>query len=332
MLKPNFGFKITLAVFIFSLILTGCAKKSEEFYKPGASGYGPNAEKNTEAKKGEISDVCKFFDADFVYSATGKPIVKVEPSPIPALSLQHCQYYTEYKDDFYKLPDGKVMPGGPWISIHYESNLDVEKQKEGNKFLGRTLKTDPRIKMDHFLSIQEDGLINEIYLVMGPSKFISINRSSGQILSEEEDILFAAKVAEKIQGNLSFEIKKNPATLIEEKKVDTTPTQQDAVKQFINYLSDKKFDEALNMMDANDQTKQMWKTNFNTIKSLKVESVEPYWLEEWTADRQMYKFILDVSVTPEGEQIGWENGKNFRWVTMQNNNGVWQVHELANNP
>lgn len=329
MLTPIPGFKIVLAVFVFSLVLTGCGQKNEEYYKPNAVGSG---QKSTADSKASIDDVCTYFDADFVYSATGKPILKVEPSPIASLSHLHCQYYTEYKDDYYKISDTKTMPGGPWISIHHETALDVEKQKEGNKALGWTLKTDPRIGMEHFLVIQEDGLINEIYLVMGPSEFVSINRSSSQILSEEEDIIFAAKVAEKIQGKLSLEIKKNPAVLIEEKKVDTAPTQQDIAEQFINFLVDKKINDALNMMDADEQTKQMWGVNFNTIKSLKVESVEPYWVEEWTADRQTYKFTLDASVTPEGESYGWENGKNFRWVTVQNNNGVWQVHELANNP
>jgi uncharacterized protein YaiL (DUF2058 family) len=49
----------------------------------------------------------------------------------------------------------------------------VEKQKKGQEMLGRTIKTDPRIEMDHFIVWQPDGLINSIYLVLGPEKFIS---------------------------------------------------------------------------------------------------------------------------------------------------------------
>lgn len=108
--------------------------------------------------------------------------------------------------------------------------------------------------------------------------------------------------------------------------------QQETAVKFINLLSEKRIDEAIAMMDANEDTKQGWGVNFNTIKSLKIKKVEPVYEEDWTAEREIYKFTLEVSVTPEGEGYGWENGENFRWVSVEKNNGVWQIHELANNP
>jgi hypothetical protein len=97
-------------------------------------------------------------------------------------------------------------------------------------------------------------------------------------------------------------------------------------------LADKKIDEALEMMDANQATKDMWRTNFKTIKSLRIKSVNPAFQEGWTSTRQSFKFDLEVSVTPEGESYGWNQGQNARWVSLQKNGEIWQVHEIANNP
>jgi hypothetical protein len=60
--------------------------------------------------KWELStDICKDFSADFVYSAIGKPIVRVEPSTIAGIF--RCEYYTTYQTDYYKLPNGTAQPG-----------------------------------------------------------------------------------------------------------------------------------------------------------------------------------------------------------------------------
>ena len=47
----------------------------------GNKGYITGEEAAKMQVKGDVdTDICKQFDADFVYSSTGKPIVKVEPS------------------------------------------------------------------------------------------------------------------------------------------------------------------------------------------------------------------------------------------------------------
>lgn len=319
-------------VLISAFLLSGCGKKTGDGV---GGGTGGNMAK---VAKGDVgNDVCSFFDADFMYSAMGKPIVRMEYSPLRDHS--YCQYFTSYQEDFYKMPDGRVSPGGEWVSLGTD-NLNVDRQKKAMEFLGRTITTDSRIKMENFLATQEDGNINSIYLVINPNRFLSVDRSSGAVLTNEEDILLAVKIAEKIQGKISFDLKKNPtAVKAETPGVTTAPTlgadkgkQEETARNFINFLSEKKIDEAIAMMDANENTKQGWGVNFNTIKSLKIKKVEAVYEEEWTAEREIYKFTLEVSVTPEGEGYGWENGENFRWVSVQKSSGVWQIHELANNP
>jgi len=41
---------------------------------------------------------------------------------------------------------------------------------------------------------------------------------------------------------------------------------------------------------------------------------------------------LEVKTKPAGEEMGWQQGQNYRWITLQKNGEVWQIHELANNP
>lgn len=109
-------------------------------------------------------------------------------------------------------------------------------------------------------------------------------------------------------------------------------SQIDRAKEFFQFLSDKKIDEALAMMDAGESTKQAWGVNFNTIQSLELKKIEPVYEDEWTSARQIFRAELEVKVTSEGEGYGWSQGQNTRWLSLEKNNEVWQVHELANNP
>ncbi len=261
----------------------------------------------------EIRDMCGQFSAEIIEEASGKQIVKTELKNNGA----YCQYFTEYSDDYYKLPNNKVSPGGLYFSLNYE-NLSIENQKKSHEFLDRTITTDPKIPMEHFLVIQEDGIINEVYLVIDENHFFSINRSSNKVLSEEEIINFAVKIAGIIKKGIP--------------KVSQSANQIEVVRKFFDYLSEKNVDEALKMMDANADTKQGWGVNFNTIQALKIKNMEPVYEEEWTSVRQVFKADLEIKSTDAGEQYGWNQGINMRWVTVEKNGDTWLIHELANNP
>jgi hypothetical protein len=318
---------LLIYLIIIMLTATGCTKTVDK--KTGLNNSTQDNNK-IESKKGDVdNDICKQFDADFIYSVLNKPVVKVEQPPLK--SVFGCHYYFDYKEDFYKLPNNTVQPGGSYVSIILD-NLSYENQKKGNEVLERKLSTSEKIKMEHFIATQENGLINTIVIDINPSRFVSVNRSSGQVITNDEQIDLAAKIAEKIQGQLTLEIKKNPVELKAEEVSPVGDSQQAVADNFLKLLADKKIDEALNMMDANSQTKAMWRTNFTTIKSLKVNKIEEAFKEEWTSQHQVFKVELEVQVTNEGTGYGWENGKNFRWIFLQPNNSIWQIHEIANNP
>lgn|GEM_PF-3900490 len=89
-------------------------------------------------------------------------------------------------------------------------------------------------------------------------EFVNVERGDTQVITNEENILFAVKVAEKLNGKLSFKVTKNPVdtTTDEEKALAAEPSHEQVVKDFFAFLSDKNIDGAIAMMDANAETKQ----------------------------------------------------------------------------
>ena len=134
-----------------------------------------------------VEDICGQFTKEFVENMLGLSILKIEKPTNDR--LYNCKYF------FSDQPAGT----GTYVMLNLEY-LNAENQKKGHQMAGRTIKTDPRIQMKHFIVWQKDGLINEIYLVLGPEKFISINRSSGKVLDNEKDIEFAANLAKEIKN------------------------------------------------------------------------------------------------------------------------------------
>lgn len=326
-------FSLLPIVLLFSL--TGCAKKNTITVADGKGGFKQVEDKSDakedKAKKGDIStNICEEFTADFIYSVIKKPIVKVEPSKLA--TVYACDYYTDYKADFYK--DAKynyVGAGGPSISIVLD-NLSVAKQKEAREYLGLTLDTNAKINMENIVSYRKDKSIWSVDLVINPNRFVWANYSH-KAITDDELINLAAAMADKIQGRSRIKIETNPIDLAEAKAKEMGESQQAVATLFFDKLGGKKIDEVLQMMDANDNAKQGWGVNFNTIESLKVNKIEEAFKEEWTPSRQSFKVELELKVKPEGEQIGYLNGKNFRWITLEKNAaGAWLIHEIANNP
>ncbi|MFH1077968.1 MAG: hypothetical protein V1745_01635 [Patescibacteria group bacterium] len=301
------------------------------------AGCGPSKDTSTSTgtdtsatPRGDVNqDICAFFTPDFVHSATGRTIVRVEPSKIAGVFA--CRYFLDYSEDFFLLPDGSTMPGGPNIDIVLD-NLNVEKQKTGLTALGARIGTDSRVDMEHYVVRREkDDSVWEVALVINPNRFVWVSTLNEGHLTDEEVIGLAAKMADLIQGRSTLRIEKNPIDL-SAPEADTSPTQEGAVRSFFDAIGGKDIEGALAMMDADDGTKAGWRQNFGQLASLKVVAVEPTFQEEWTAERQTYKTELDVKLQSGDEAMGWTNGRNFRWVTMQKVGDLWKVHELANNP
>jgi hypothetical protein len=129
-----------------------------------------------------IEDICGQFTQEFMENILGQKLAKIEP---PAISgIYNCRYYLNDKDYL-------------WLNLDY---LSVENQKKGHEMMNRKVETDPKIPMENMVVWQGDGLINEIYLVLAPEKFISLNRSSTAVLDNDKTIGLAVKLAQEIKN------------------------------------------------------------------------------------------------------------------------------------
>ncbi len=129
-----------------------------------------------------VEDICGQFTPEFMENMMGRKIV----------SIQKPQHWSLYNCTYYFDQNKYIM-----LNLEY---LDPENQKKGHELVGRSIKTDPEIDMEHFIVWQEDGEINEIYLILGPRKFISLNRSSTSALNNQDMINLAVSLSKVIKN------------------------------------------------------------------------------------------------------------------------------------
>src|SRR3989344_2453240 len=108
-------------------------------------------------------NICDEFSKEWVSSVTGKTITRVEN-----LDSNVCQYYVDDNN---------------FITLRL-NNSSAENHKKGQITLGRTITTNSEIQMEHFVVMQENGIINNIVLVLNPNLYLSVDRSSTNAASE----------------------------------------------------------------------------------------------------------------------------------------------------
>lgn len=281
-----------------------------------------------EIKVGE--DVCGEFNKEFVEKALGKIVVRTKRFDMTGTHV--CTYFLNDVD---------------FVAIHAE-NLSAAIQKKGQMEMGRTIVTNPKINMEHFIAVQPDGLINTIYLVISPNFFVTVDRSSGKAATEEEIIDMAVKVVDRIQKgeNVGTSPRLSPTTLFSPTTVPTVtksvvplPQEQDVLRSFFSVIDEGRPSDAAKMMNTtDDSTLQAWAVQFNAFQSIKVKSIESSMPEEWTSDTHTYKVILDVVMKPEAANVqpipnyGYDNGENYRWISMKKVGNIWKIQGLGTGP
>jgi len=278
--------------------------------------------------KKEISvgtDVCREFPKEWVSEAMGKTVVREKQFDMTGTHV--CTYFVSENS---------------FVAIHFE-DLSVETNKKGQGEMDRIIKTDSRIPMEHYVVWQENGLINGIYLVLGPNKFVSLDKIVKDVpISDEEFIAFAVNVVRRLQsGENVVTSEVTPQEKVDRPLDESGTNHKSIAESFYKALAERKIVEAIAMMTKscvpNDETKQAWGVQFNAFKKLTVKSIEPAMQEEWTDSKETYLVTMDVEMTPESENgpvpfYGYENGTNSRWITLENENGTWKVADIATGP
>jgi len=120
------------------------------------------------------------------------------------------------------------------------------------------------------------------------------------------------------------------------------PQETDIAHSFFNLIGEHKPSDAVMMMTPvntnDDSTKQAWAVQFNAFESMSVKSIESSMQEDWTETAHSYKVILNVKMKPEAANVvpmpnyGWDNGENYRWVTLEKVNNKWMIGGIATGP
>lgn len=264
------------------------------------------------------TDLCVSIPSELVSEYLGKEIIRTET--ITGATLESCQYYL---DDIHAL-------------VINHDLTSVESKLKGHEALERTITTNSAINMEHALVIQDNGLINEIYLILDDNGFISINRPNGQLISETEIVDFAAKLARYFQEG-------EPEIEEQSKNNDTVPLpqEQDIISNFFSLINERKIPEAIAMMSStmipDDSTKQAWGVQFNDIKSINVLKIEPSLSENWTDEKHTYKVTLEAYVSSDAANApipyyGWQDNPNIRWVELIKEGTLWKINSLSTGP
>lgn len=264
------------------------------------------------------TDLCTVLSKDTVASFLGKDIVKTQS--ITSGTLQSCQYY---------------LDGTHALVLNHDLTSVADKLK-GHEILDRSVVTNSEIPMEHAVIMQENGLINEIYLILRSEEFISINRPNGTLISEEGIVDFAAKLA----GFLKIGSPDTSQKTDTEKTVPL-PQEEDVVRNFFSLINERKIPEALSMMSTpmvgDESTKQAWGVQFNDIKSIAVQKIEPSIPDSWSDDKHVYKVTLEAYVSSDASDApipyhGWEDNPNYRWVEIVKEGNLWKINSIATGP
>jgi hypothetical protein len=128
-----------------------------------------------------VEDICGQFTQSFMKNMLGEKITKIEPSQIA--TLNNCTYFLDDKENIL-------------LNLEY---LSIENQKKGSEALGRKAEKSDQIPMENLVVWQDDNLINTIYLVLSPNKFLSLQPSSKNTIDKDKFLELAANIASAIK-------------------------------------------------------------------------------------------------------------------------------------
>lgn len=265
--------------------------------------------------------LCEQIPTSLIGNAIDKKIINTDQTTNSTSNI--CKYYID--------------------SLHFVTlrlnNLSYETQKKGQTVLGRKIITNSDIELEHFIAVQDDGMINDIVLELDDNLFIAVDRSSGATFSDDDMVKIAVAITGYINGG-NTGASENTDTGELQSSVSTLDDEQ-FIKNFFGLIENRKANDAVSLMTnkntSDDSTKQAWGVQFNYMSSVKVVSIEVSTKDSWTSTSRQYKVVLDVSMDPDSADApipyyGYENGQNTRFINLINEDGAWRVDGIATGP
>lgn len=127
------------------------------------------------------------------------------------------------------------------------------------------------------------------------------------------------------------------ATTPSETNIVPLPTGEDIIRTFFNLINEARIPEAVEMLsqtaNPNDSTKQAWGVSFNSFKSVKIISIEPWDKSSWNTEQEVYKVVFNLQLKSGDFAYGWDGGQNTRWIEIAKKPAsLWKINTLATGP
>jgi len=343
--------KIILYIVGGALILGGGIFVYQKINSPKSSGT-PQSQSQSESqsqfqpqilKKAIKMDpgkaVCDQIPAAVVEGILGEKVERVESIFEEPISI--CQYYFA-GNDFLSLSTG---------------HLSYEEQKQNGQKLGKEIKTNPKIAVEHFITMEKSGSVGEIVLKISDDYFLAVDFFSlrsmhfRKVTSEEFAVAFTVNLVNYLQTgkinkiNINFSETEPTSGAIEDQSFTQEdsggvplPEDKELITSFSNLISQGKAKDAVKMLSlqntSSEEMKKMWQEQFEAMKSVKVLSLEPAMKSSWTDQRREYKVVLDMVMDESSKDApipyyGYDQGVNTRFIVLVKEGDKWSIETIA---
>lgn len=275
------------------------------------------------------NDVCETFPLEFINTVTGKRFSLTKTFQSSDKMTSSCEYFED----------------NHFIIVNF-STMEVAKQRKGYEVLERTITTDPRISIEHFMvhSGKSPEQIIDIYLVFGSHSYVRVGKSSSVVIDNNGLIDLADEIAGVLTGKTTTTLPQKSSLENTQKASPSTsplPSEQQIGRTFLESIGNKNIDKALSMMSTtllgDNNGRQTWGVQFNSFEEFSVVTLEDVMKESWSADTQEYKATIRVRMKPSAAQApipnyGWDNGENTRWIIMKKVGKDWKIDAISTGP
>ncbi len=280
--------------------------------------------------------VCDQIPANVVEGILGEKVERIEDLSEEPFGI--CRYW--FKDnDFLSISTG---------------NFSYDEQKQNRQNLGRQIKTNPAIAVEHFIGMDDNGRVSDVVLKISDNYFLAIeffNLKSmhfRKATSEETVVAFVANLVNYLQTGKINKIKINLSETVETipqsspaTHVIVLPEDRDFINRFFGLINQKKAEESVELLTLSniktEEMKAMWQQQFEAIQSVKVLSIEPVKEDAWTDQKHEYKVILDMVMDEASKNApipyyGYDQGESTRFITLVKEGDNWLIEAIATGP
>ncbi len=291
--------------------------------------------------------ICDQIPAAVVEGILGEKVERTESIFEEPISI--CQYYFAGYD-FLSLSGGNFSSGP----------FSYEEQKKNAEALGKEVKTNPKIAVEHFIIMEKSSYASEIVLKISDDYFLAIDFFSlrsmhfRKVTSEEFAVAFTVNLVNYLQTgkinkiNINFSETESTSGAIEDQSFISedsggVPLSEDEelITSFSNLIGQGKAADAVKMLSSqntsSEKMKKMWQEQFEAMKSIKVLSVEPAMKSTWTDQRREYKVVLDMVMDESSKNApipyyGYDQGENTRFIVLVKEGDGWFVETISTGP